>query len=121
MKKLLIPTLLSILALAMGYLIGGWRAGRIATEQAYHSDLTFQLAVIQHLNENEIEEAKAVSRHAIHGALNVLNTFEDNPTSSLAFILPGSGILLDHESMDSIRSQASLTIGEEAAAASSIQ
>ena len=62
MKKIIIPAICSIFALAIGYLVGGLRAGKIATEQAYHSDLSYHIAVIEHLEGNEIKEAKEISR-----------------------------------------------------------
>jgi len=117
----MIPVIGSFFALSIGYLLGGMRGGRIATEQAYHSDLSYLIAVAHHLEENEIEQAKDVSKHAIQGALSVLDTFEDEPASALVFILPASEIRLDSGAKESIRSQANLILSEEAAAAGSIQ
>jgi len=116
MKKIILPVICSIFALAIGYLIGGMRAGRIATEQAYHSDLSYLVALTRNLEENKIEEAKETSRYAIQGALGVLKTFENEPRSPLVFLLPYSQALLDRETRESIRSQAKLTLSEEVVA-----
>ena len=121
MKKVIIPIICSIFALSVGYLIGGMRAGRIATKQAYHADLNFHIAVTKYLEENKIEEAKELSKQAIRGTLNVLDTFEDEPRSPLVFVLPSSETLLDSAAKEEIRAQANLTISEEVAALGSIQ
>jgi K+-sensing histidine kinase KdpD len=121
MKKIIIPVICSIFALAVGYLIGGMRSGRIATEQAYHSDLSYLTVINGHLQKNETEKAKEVSEHAIRGALGVLDTFQDDVRSPLVFILPTSEILLDSSAKTKIRSQAELTISEEVASLGSIQ
>jgi len=121
MKKLILPITLSIFTLAVGFLLGGLRAGRIATEQAYHSDLNFFIAIDRHLEKNEIEKAKETSAQAIRGALSVLDTFESDARSPLVFVLPTSETLLDSETKASLRSQAELAISKEVAQMGSIQ
>tara|TARA_B100001971_G_scaffold210804_1_gene237049 strand:+ start:731 stop:1102 length:372 start_codon:yes stop_codon:yes gene_type:complete len=121
MKKIIIPIICSIFALAIGYLLGGLRSGRIATEQAHHANLIFLTAISEHLQKNETEDAQEVSKYAIQGALNVLDTFQDDTRSPLAFILPTSEILLDSITKTKIRSQAELIISEEVTSLGSIQ
>ena len=121
MKKLILPLIFSIFTLAIGYALGGLRAGRIATEQAYHSDLNQLVVIDEHLENNETEKAKEVTKFAIQGALSVLDTFENDFRSPIAFLLPDSEVLLDSETKRKIRSQADLAISEEVAAMGSIQ
>ena len=121
MKKIIIPLICSIFAIAIGYLIGGMRSGKIATEQAYHSDLNFFIAIDQHLKNNEIEKAEEIATFAIRGALGVLDTLENEPRSPLAFVMPSSSRLLDDDTKKRIRSQAELAISEEVATLGSIQ
>tara|TARA_B100001971_G_scaffold207090_1_gene226786 strand:- start:1346 stop:1717 length:372 start_codon:yes stop_codon:yes gene_type:complete len=121
MKRLIIPTIFFIITLAIGYTLGGLRSGKIATEQAYHSDLNFFVAIDQHLKNNEIEEAKKISTLGINGALGVLDTLENEPRSPLVFILPSSDILLDKETRDQIRSKAEFAVSEEVASLGSIK
>ena len=119
MRKIIIPVMCSMAALAVGYFIGGIRAGSVATEQAYHSDLGYFVAITRYIDENRVSKAKETARHGIQGALKVLNTFENEPGSSIVFLLPSSGMLLDHESRKSIRSQAERIISEKEASGTS--
>ena len=121
MKKLILPITLAVFTLAVGFLLGGQRSGRIATEQAYHSDLSFLVAIDHHLNQNEIEKANEITKFAIRGALSVLETLEDEPRSPLAFVMPSSSTLLDDDTKTKIRSQAELAISEEVVSLESIQ
>ena len=113
MKKLIIPLTFCILTLAIGYVLGGLRSGRIATEQAYHSNLNFFVAIDRHLQNHEIAEAKKVLTHGIGGALKVLDTFDNEPRSALAFVLPSSEVLLNRETRDRIRSLAETAVSPE--------
>ncbi|MDA3872732.1 MAG: hypothetical protein PF795_02090 [Kiritimatiellae bacterium] len=106
MKKTLLQLFLMVLLLMIGYVVGGMRSGKVATEQAYYSDLTFLVAIHRSLADTEVAEAKSISSLAIRGVLDVLDTIDDDPWSTSIFFLPTSEVLLDTESKGKLRLQA---------------